>query len=313
MVAKDPITIDIIATYQCNYQCDYCFLGKYRNRREVIPPEIISKKLHEISKLKMIREINLYGGEISLLHINYIDEVISILSDYVKPNIITNLSNWNFLEYLNKKNVTISTSLNDERMNNHFLENKLYQTDCSNLSILQVVTPTLLKEDMNILMTRLYLIDSLFSFLRYSPSLNSNIRYHITNRAYADFIKKVIQSFPGRTTNEEELLKCLTGEYDPRMRSHIFLNPEGHWMSVQFDNDLEYFKEYQNLNEWKIDCFREEVEYFTRCSNCKYFGRCYSEHIKVSQDHDECCGLYSLLSWYDDFLKAGTIREIFKK
>ena len=55
MVAKDPITIDIIATYQCNYQCDYCFLGKYRNHREVIPPEIISKKLHEISKNHFVR------------------------------------------------------------------------------------------------------------------------------------------------------------------------------------------------------------------------------------------------------------------
>ena len=299
---RESISIDILPTYQCNYRCPYCFLGNLRNDNTVLNLDLCIQRLEEINKIYNISTINLYGGEISLLHINYIDRLIDIVSYYVTPNIVTNLSDWNFLSYLEKKDVTISTSLNDDRENNDLLERRLYDHDCSNISILQVVTPSLLTEDRNRLSNRLYLSNASFSFLRYSPSTKADIKYSLNNRDYAMFIKELIIHFPGRIENENELKQCLSGAYNPRMSSNIFINPQGKLMSVQYNSEhLEYFREYNSLEDWIIDCDIEYKLYRKHCRECRYFNHCYAEHLSFNNIiDDDCCGMYQLLNWYEN-------------
>jgi hypothetical protein len=64
----NKITVSINPSYFCNFRCDFCYLTPEQlGDQKRIPLPILDKRLEEISKVKEIEWIDLYGGEIGAL------------------------------------------------------------------------------------------------------------------------------------------------------------------------------------------------------------------------------------------------------
>lgn len=300
----DNINIDVISNYNCNSSCKYCFLYKLKHEDQVINTIKLDKQFKLVSSKYNINSINIYGGEVSLLNRRYLKKLIDLCSKYAQVNVVTNFTNMECNEFLANENVTVSTSINDERSHNDEVEHSLLFNENKNLSLLQVVTPSLLNKSSIDILNHLELFKRSVSFLQYSPARNAKINFDISNNDYSCFIKRIINvymqgNYSFDITNIGQLDDVVNGNYDPRMRSILFINPFNEYMSISYENGLEYFKIHKTLVDWEYECSIEEVEYKKRCGNCEYYGRCYAEHIKEWRDNDECCGMKSLIQWYE--------------
>ena len=66
------ITVSINPSYFCNFKCNYCYLTPDQLKdQKKIPLTILDKRLEEISKVRNIEWIDLYGGEIGALKKDY--------------------------------------------------------------------------------------------------------------------------------------------------------------------------------------------------------------------------------------------------
>lgn len=300
----NDISIDIISNYHCNFFCKYCFLYKFMDNDNIINITKLDKQLQNVSVKYNITSMNIYGGEISLLPRRHLKRLIDLCNEYAQVNVVTNFMNLECNEFLANENVTVSTSINDERRYNEVIERSLLFNDNKNLSILQVVTPSLLNKSSKDILDHLELFKRTVSFLQYSPSINAKENFTVTNMDYAVFIKRIIRLYLSSNysfdiTNINQLDDVIEGKYDPRMRSILFINPLNEYASVAYENGLEYFKTYKNLIDWEHDCIDEENIYHNKCGSCKYYGKCYAEHIKDWREDDECCGMKSLIQWYE--------------
>jgi sulfatase maturation enzyme AslB (radical SAM superfamily) len=89
------ITVSINPSYFCNFRCDFCYLtSKQLGEQKKISLSILDKRLEEISKIRNIEWIDLYGGEIGALKKNYFYQLKNVIRKYYKDkiNIITNYS-----------------------------------------------------------------------------------------------------------------------------------------------------------------------------------------------------------------------------
>ncbi len=56
--------ISINPWYYCNFDCDFCYLTKDQlNDKTLLPLDILSKRLAEITTHSKIDMVDLYGGE----------------------------------------------------------------------------------------------------------------------------------------------------------------------------------------------------------------------------------------------------------
>lgn len=298
------IGIDIIANYFCNFSCEYCFLHKLKNIKQVIDIDKLQHQLGEISTRYTIDGINIYGGEISLLSLDYLKKLIDLCSKYAQVNVVTNFTNNKCNDFLKQENVTISTSINEERSCNQQVECMLMSTDIEKLSLIQVVTPSLLKKTAKEVLSHLELFKKSVSFLPYSPAKMAGVNYNISNLDFSLFMKRIIIEYTSgnysfNVINIEQLNDVIENRYNPRMQSILFINPFNEYSCTSYENNLEYFKTFDTLGHWELACKEESISYNKKCNHCKYYGRCYAEHIKDWGKDDECCGMKSLVEWYE--------------
>jgi sulfatase maturation enzyme AslB (radical SAM superfamily) len=297
-------SIDIITNYFCNFSCEYCFLHKLKNIQQVIDIDKLQRQLEEVSTKYTIDGINIYGGEVSLLSLDYLKQLIDLCSKYAQVNVVTNFTNDECNEFLNGENITISTSINEERSCNQQVEHSLLLTDIENLSVIQVVTPSLLIKTPKEVLTHLELFKKTVSFLPYSPAIMAGINYDISNMDFSIFIKNIIDEYKSSNysfeiSNINQLNDVIENKYNPRMSSILFINPFNQYAAVSYQNGLEYFKIFDTLEDWELSCRKESILYNRKCNHCEYYGRCYAEHIKEWRKEDECCGMKSLVKWYE--------------
>lgn len=298
------MTIDIITNYTCNYSCPYCFLEKVHKDTTVIDAFKLDKQLQTVSKMNTISDIHLYGGEITLLPLSQIQQLLDIASKYAPASVITNFSNPIYNSYFNRNRIPIITSLNQERSNHRYTEQSLLCSPIQNISIAQVVTPSLLKKSPKEVLSYLSLFHRGMSFLQYSPSELSSVNYFLSNLDYAFFLKNILQEYfigeyPFIIQNVIEIEEVLNGIYNPHMTSILFINPYNQLGYLTYSNGIESFCWINDIYEWEQAC-RKEYEYFhKKCSGCKYLHHCYAEHLRDWDMKDECCGMYSLVEWYE--------------
>jgi sulfatase maturation enzyme AslB (radical SAM superfamily) len=294
-----------MTNYICNYKCEYCYLGDLRSNPKVLDLAKLKEQLKELVQRDTIDTINLYGGEITLLPLSYIMKLIDICKEYAPVSIVTNYSNKAYNDFFNQQDLDYSTSINEERDNNALTESALLINDNQNLSLIQVVTPSLLKRSPKEVLQHLDLFNLNVGFLQYSPAKHARVNYRISNRQYSDFLKGIIEEYKtGKynflVSNIIEIEEVIYNIYNPSMRSVLFMNPHNQFCCIQYDNGLEYFQGFDSLDTWSEECGREELEYKKMCGECQRYGHCYAEHIKPWATGDECCGLNSLIGWYKD-------------
>ena len=176
------------------------------------------------------------------------------------------------------------------------------------MTLIQVVTPSLLKREPSKILKDVENICESITFLRYSPSV-LNPLWDITNKEYEDFMISILEEYKKNNynltiANIEELESCINNDYDPTIASNIFIMPNGNFAIVAHDDQKhEYFKELSSWNDYQEEIKREAVLYKQQCFECKYYGRCYAEHIIKHPENDYCYGGYTLLDYYENIYK----------
>lgn len=298
--------LSIQPTFLCNFNCNYCYLGNLRNYANILNLRVLERRIEEILNKYQIRNINLYGGEISLLKPSYLEELVAICSRIgIKPTVITNLSNDWIIDFCEERSLPLSISLNEERpYYKETLEKikKLRNKGNKNLSV--VVLPSMLDKDYSGLMSFYEKLGLDVFFIQYHPSVHScksGVVYDININHFSNFLKGIIsekhrKDYEIKIINEDILNNK---DYNPLMSGFLFITPFGQYSTILYQNGIERYEYFNSLEEWEECCKKEYREYFLKCNLCEYFGKCKAEHLEVI-DKKECSGLYELQKWYEE-------------
>jgi MoaA/NifB/PqqE/SkfB family radical SAM enzyme len=115
------LTVSINPTYLCNFRCEFCYLtSSHLLDKKKLSKDVLEQRLIDIQKNGYkIDHVDLYGGEIGLLPLSYLEEMDDLLKDDGNPsiNIISNLSLIN--PYFLKEHVELSVSFDFEHRQEH--------------------------------------------------------------------------------------------------------------------------------------------------------------------------------------------------
>lgn len=293
--------LSIIPSYICNFHCNYCYLGNLTYNNKVLSIEKIKQRVNEISSKYKIDRVVLFGGEISLLNKNYIDELYNFLNKY-DLSFVTNLSQDWFINYSLCKNVHLSISLNEERpYYKETLEKIKKLRNVKNICLSVVVLPSILNKNPSELLSFYEDLGLDIIFIQYHPSIYCDVKYNITTKQFSNFLYNILKekekyeySF---TIHNEIILKDDT--YKSTADNFLFINPNGNFSSIKYnEKEEEYYVEFNTLKEWESFCKEEKTWYYKKCNNCKYFGKCKAEHL-INLNKNNCSGLYNLLEKYN--------------
>ena len=98
------IDLSLIPLTKCNMNCPFCYLGDMRRDKFITPIETIKNAIKPYN----IRLLDIYGGEISLLDENYVDDLISLFPE-MEINIVTNgvgFTNSPWMKYLDRLHIS---------------------------------------------------------------------------------------------------------------------------------------------------------------------------------------------------------------
>lgn len=294
--------VSIQPTYHCNLRCSYCFLGKWRNKSEILDLNILEQKLQEIKNYVNIDAIDLYGGEISILDPQYLRNLFRLCLEYCQDvNVTSNLANIQIFNILKEfPSIKLAVSLNWERKDfsriKELLDSKQYKID----NILTVALPHLLQTDIKETLDLYQKWNLPVSIFRYKPSF-LNSKFSIKVKEYEDFIIKFIKQYLNDkyTFPLNNLLELKNGKNIPLLSSSIFITPEGKYCWIDHFRNKEMYLCSDEITGWLSSAQVDYLNYRHRCKDCPYFGFCLAEHLDFEEiNEDYCCGLKNLLNWW---------------
>lgn len=301
------MNISINPWYYCNFNCEFCYLTKKQLRdSKLLPLDILNDRLAEISAQDTIIMVDLYGGELGLLPIDYWNDLIDLLHAYniYDINIITNLAMIN--DIICDERVYVSVSYDFQAREDHERVWRNMALLKRPFSILMLASPKLITYDVDEMIGILNTLNNLSSveIKPYSP--NQANKLDITYGEFEKFVKKwIINSDKNFSlTNESLLESVITKERNSFSDDHVYITPNGKYGVLEFDlNDNEFFLEYDTLDQYFDWCIKEKTRVSKNafCSKCDHFGHCLSEHLRdvKSLDHG-CNGFKHLIDWYKD-------------
>lgn len=292
--------VHVMPLFNCNQHCSYCYLPKSQDSI-IMSLSTLEGRLNAISEAYDIERINIYGGEIGLLSDAYLNQLFSLCGKYVKH--IQGITNLCRPDILNFSQVEWSISVNEERPNNDKVIQYLLYHDHKRITISQVVTPSVLRAGAKKALQRLSRLGKKVEFLRYCPS-EQNTLWSQSNRMYEDFLIDVLrcyQEYPIEVQNVSDLMSCMDGTYNPFADSNIFILPSGSFSCIDYHEGKEYFSIIDSIEDISKFVDAEKKYYHeAECTSCKYWGRCYAEHLSKKKEGDSCCGLKKLLAYYEE-------------
>lgn len=308
----------IVPSFYCEKRCKYCFYYDKTNDRVQLDISTLLSKLDQV--IQTIRPSNIAGlnigggGDISLLSVDYIDQLYSSAIDWcnkhdVNNNIltVTNLTNIGVVEHILKMfNVELNVSLNSQRPFNSQTETKLLKLNRygRKLTILSTVFPSLLKTDPQKLLQyyEQFKPDQVI-FNQYIKSIHSPKHYNVTNQQYCDFLISVTKeyydgcySFDLVNVKERNWVLGL----DKLSSADLLINPYGNYQLTCYDGDVEYYKQHNCFNDWLKDASAEVFDSQRECVFCKYNSKCASRMIGYDKKNDICPGLIPFIKFLDE-------------
>lgn len=292
--------VSINPLYRCNFRCAYCYLTeKQLSSRQLLDPSTLGKRLAELPE---ITEVEVYGGEVTLLPKEYMDALKShIRTVYAGPiAITTNLSR--VPDWLLEEDYEINVSYDFEHRPQYaqVLNNILMLPKPVSLIIL--ATPDVMRGGVKRqadIVRRLNNVRWIeikpYSSNQANAALNSN----------ADYVRYVMEWIVhydnNRLINVHNLESVLSRTRNAYSRDHIYITPNGKFGVLEFDlNDREYFKELKNYREF-LDWTSHEYQSVMsmKCKDCPYVGRCLTEHYRRTEGElGECSGFKTLIDWW---------------
>lgn len=297
--------LSINPTYYCNFRCEFCYLTEDQlSDRKLLPLDRLAEMLAEVSVLNQIDMVDLYGGELALVDTEYWNGLIGLLHMYgiEDINLITNLSAVN--DITTDPRVYTSVSYDFEAREQHVRVFRNMALLNKPFSILMLAGPTLLSKNVDEIVIMFNALNNLQSVEVKPYSSNQANQYSIPYTHYEEFVKKLIVH-PSRKfelSNEYQIQEVLNGERNSFSDDHIYITPHGRYGVLEFDlNDNEFFLEYDTVQEYFDWCEKEKdrVSKNKYCSECDYYGKCLSEHLrKVESLENSCNGFKHLIDWY---------------
>ncbi len=299
--------LSINPTYYCNFRCDFCYLTEQQlSDRKKLSLERLAVMLAEVTSQCEVDMVDIYGGEVSLLGRDYWDDLISVIQVYgiYDINLVTNLSAIN--EITTDPRVLTSVSYDFSAREDH---ERVYRNMAlldKPFSILMLASPKFLELDTAEMIESLNLLPNLQS-VEIKPYSTNQSNTHTVY--YTDFEEKVksflmYENKRFNLVNKELLDSVVTRQRNSFSDDHIYITPNGKYAVLEFDlNDNEFFLEYDTLDEYFAWCQKEKdrVNKNKYCSNCEYFGRCLSEHLREVKTLDKSCnGFKHLIDWYSN-------------
>ena len=307
---NNEIVLSRNPTYLCNFRCKFCYLSPEQlANKETIGSERLFEILSEISSNRKIVHIDLYGGEVALLNLSYVDEFFKVLKVFYngKVNVITNLSkvpNW-----LLRDDVEISVSWDYSARELHEKVFKNMHNLQKEFHILILASDSLLNMADSELDNFILKLNSLKNLKTVEIKPYSQSTYNKEQLGYVEYeewIKRWIlkrDQFLFEFINEKKIIDSLEGLYSSWSDNHLYITPKGKIAVLDFDNlGQEYFLDLKHFSDYE-HWIRHEKEKIMNdddmCTKCIYLGHCLSEHLKpVSQTDLSCNGFKNLLSWY---------------
>lgn len=112
MKCSSDIIVSVCPTLRCANSCDFCYLGSRRSCTEELDLDRLRIVLSSLGGKFNITSINVFGGEISTMDINYLMKLKEIVYGFSKNcSFTSNLTNMKIYNVFNR----ISTSLNYSR------------------------------------------------------------------------------------------------------------------------------------------------------------------------------------------------------
>lgn len=308
MREKKDINLSINPTYECNFRCNFCYLTKDQLSDPLkIDLERLNQMLLEVSKHRAVSHIDLYGGEVTTLPAQYLEDLLDILKKIsAQPiNIITNLSKVHPSMLDPQVSLAVSWDYNCRQSYKPVLRNMM--SIPKDLHVLMLASPQMLAWDDQTLNEAVDILNSLsnVSTMEIKPySSNQSNAFKDTNKLYELFIQKWLvrlDQFEFKFINHQLIQESLQKKSRSWSDDHLYITPSGKWAVLDFDqNDNEFFLELDEFNDYQKWCDTEKQKVMTNavCSKCQYLGHCLSEHLRHVEISDESCsGFKNLLNW----------------
>lgn len=302
------MNISINPWYYCNFRCNFCYLTSTQlNNKKLLDLDLLSERLAEITAHTNIDQIDFYGGEIGLLPKTYFEEMKQICQMYNPSslNIITNLSMIN--DNIVDPDCALSVSYDFDVREQHELVFRNMTLLNKPFSILMLASAELIKKNPDEMISIFNLLSNLESVEIKPYSSNQANQHAVSFKDFEEFVKKWITSDTNKNftfVNELLIQDTVDGQRNSFSDDHVYITPSGNFAVLEFDlNDNEFFLEYDSFEKYLKWTEKEKVRVKSNkfCSNCEYFGKCLSEHLRQVKNLDNSCnGFKLLIDWYKD-------------
>lgn len=311
---EDEVTfsVSINPLYQCNFRCPFCYLTddqlKSRTRLE---PSVLRTRLAEISKYKTITQVDLYGGELTLLPESYVLTLLDVIHEFYQGSIsvITNLSIVPRWLYRDDIDVSVSWDYTEREQHGVVLSNMVQFN--KPFHVLMLASHGMVDwtdDDMNTVLTIYNTLPKLKSVEIKPYSSNQANQDTISFTDFENFIKRWIGISPLELrsyefVNENKIKRVLAGSGYSWSDDHIYVTPQGDFAVLEFDQKgNEYFMtvyDWYDYLKWVMDEYLT-VNTHAVCGWCEFRGRCLSEHLRpvMNFETESCSGFRGLLEWY---------------
>ncbi len=303
-------------TYFCNFRngkcADTCYLTKTQlSDLRLLKVDEIKARIEELSKAFTLEHIDLYGGEITILPLDYQLELMSYLAALnVSVNIVTNLSKSDspFITHL-PRNFTLSVSWDYEARQSFDKVFERMKNLKNRFSILSLASPEFSQFDPKMILELLMKLPSLQAFEIKPYNQNQSNQYSFGHIDYEELIKKYIIAYKQlkphfQFVNIDLLEMSLKRTKSSWSDQHLYLTPDNEWSVLEFDQaGNEYFKKLNSIQEYLAWSGREKevFQLDPHCQNCRHLGHCLSEHLKPIDQFEinGCSGFKNLIDWYE--------------
>jgi organic radical activating enzyme len=306
---KKKISISLNLSYYCNFSCNFCYLttAQLNDSRRISALQLVTR-LVELQERYEIGHVDIYGGEVLLLPVDYMNEIKDVLHTHgiTSISLITNLSLINEIALDEDYQLTVSyDGAAREKAEQVFMNLILLPRE---VAILTLASRTFLATvSVDDYVNTMNLMSNVVSVEIKPYSTNQANDHHVPYTDYEQFVYEVA-AHPDRMFQfeNENLLNRAIGDSPRNAYSddHIYITPMGEFAVLDFDDqDREQFVVVDGLDGFEAWCVAEKARIDANlfCGTCQFKGRCLSEHLREVKSLDNSCnGFHNLIRRWGD-------------
>ncbi len=258
--------------------CKFCYLGSLRKKQDLLD----LRRLEYVLRNFKLRIVDIYGGEVSLLDKEYVDQLVCgtfCENMYVTTNSIGFMqSRW--MEYVAYNEVDVSFSYDINRPKAAEIRKNIKNFDEMGIKYAIICTD---QAEIDI---------EFLSSLKNMDALSIkpiSVSKYMSNKAKFD--SYMFDSYK-KLYEFQDMFQKIEKITDFRDAiPHYFLLPDGKLYDIQYKNGKEFFCEIQKCQKNISD----------NCLSCKYYRHCFNEHYMsyVVPTDGECLGRKATMEFLD--------------